>query len=94
MFGRQFPEPHLHPYLRQLCLNMPNDKVGKKCITNRGKGKSYVLPSERRGEASAETSASSADAMVRVRLEGAGVFWIVFLVLVCQTRVHGTVHTT
>ena len=37
---------------------------------------------------------TGADAMVRVRLEGARVFWIVFLVLVCQTRAQGTVHTT
>jgi len=57
------------------------------------KSENHSLPSER-GEASTETAASGADAMVRVRLEGAGVFWIVFLVLVCQTRAHGTVHTT
>ena len=30
MFGRQSPGCHLHPYLRQLCLSMPNDEVSKK----------------------------------------------------------------
>ena len=34
------------------------------------------------GETSSETSASGADAMVKVRLEEPGIFWIVFLVLV------------
>jgi hypothetical protein len=36
--------------------------------------KSYSLPSEREGEATIETSASGADAMVRVRLKEPRVF--------------------
>ena len=36
MFGGQSPGHHLHPYLRQSCLSMPNDKVSKKCITISG----------------------------------------------------------
>ena len=82
MFEGQSPKFHLHPYLRQLCLSMPSDKVSKKCITISRRGKSYSSPSERGGEAYAETSASGADVMVRVRLEEPEVFWIIFLVLV------------
>ena len=29
MFGGQYHGCHLHPYLRQPCLSMPNDKVSK-----------------------------------------------------------------
>ena len=74
MFGGQSPECYLHPYLRQLCLSMPSDKVSEKCIAISRRGKSYSSPSERGGEAYAETSASGADAMVRVRLKEPGVF--------------------
>ena len=74
MFGRQSPGCYPHQYLRQLCLSMPSDKVSKKCITISRRGKSYSSPSERGGEAYAETSASGADAMVRVRLKEPGVF--------------------
>ena len=82
MFGEQSPGRHLHPYLRQLCLSVPNDKVCEKCIMISGEGESYSLPSERGGVASAGTSAFGADAMVGVLLEEPEVFWIVFLVLV------------
>ena len=74
MFEGQSPGCHLHPYLRQLCLSVPNDKVCEKCIMISGEGESYSLPSERGEEATIETSASGADAMVRVRLEEPGVF--------------------
>jgi hypothetical protein len=53
---------------------MLGDKVSKKCITISRRGKSYSSPSEQGGEAYAEASASSADAMVRVPLEEPGVF--------------------
>jgi len=57
-------------------------KSSKKFIIISGESEIYSLPSEQGGETSSETSASGADAMVKVRLEEPGIFWIVFLVLV------------
>ena len=82
MFERRFLGRPPRLYLRQLYLKVPNNMFSKRYITISRRNKSCLLPSERGGVASVGTSASSAAAMVRVRLEEPGVFWIVFLVLV------------
>ena len=74
MFERQFLGRLLHLYLRQLYLERPNNEVSKRYITISRRNESCLLPSKRGGVASVGTSASSADAMVRVRLEEPGVF--------------------
>ena len=66
MFEKQFFGCLPRLYLWQLCFGMPNDMIGKVCITIRKKVGSCLLPSDGEETASVGASTFDADAMTEV----------------------------
>ena len=66
MFERQSLGRPPRLYLRQLCFGIPNDMIGKVCITIGKRVESCLLPLDGEETTSVRASAFGADAMAKV----------------------------